>query len=890
VLKALVHKNFVIVAAFLLLQFQSLWTKATHIVGGELTYVCLGNNDYRITLKVYRDCYNGQPPYDNPAILGIYDNNQNLVTTVNMAFPGSALVPPAIISPCLIPPTNVCVEEAVYEEVVNLPNIPGGYHLVYQRCCRNNTISNIDAPGNTGATYTAYIPDQSVVTCNSSPVFTNFPPVFLCADVPINFDHAAIDPDGDSLVYSLCNPFDGGSTMNPSPNPPDPPPFPFVTFTPPFSATVPLGGTLPLTINQNTGWLTGTPQLLGQFVVAVCVSEYRNGVLISTNKRDFQFNIVFCDAAIASIPAQQVFCDGFTVDFVGSSINGTNYFWNFGDPGTNTDTSSLALVSYTYPDSGNYTVMLVAYDPLGNCYDTAYQTFQVYPLLEPGFTPPPAQCLLGNSFDVQAGGAFTPDATFQWDFGSGASPQSSTLQNPNNISFNSVGPKVVSLTISQYGCTETYIDTLKIVPEPVADISDINRYCIGNAVSFGNNSVNSTAYYWDFGVLNINTDTSTLFQPNYLFQDSGIYLITLISYSEGVCADTTTELFYVYPLLNPDINGAGDQCLSNNSFNFQAAGAYTIDATFQWDFGATATPLASTQQNVNNVVFSQLGDYPVTITMSQYGCTKSYTDTVGLFRNPEAGFLLEDFAGCVPFKFKLTDTSNFDTPPLYSWNMGDNSSLNVPSPEYTYYFPGIYDITLTIITTSGCIDTSVFTLQNAVQVEPLPVPGLIVETREVSIFEPYVSVADSSSLRTGCRVYMGDGTYYDTCNVTHTYADTGVYRITQVVVNELGCKDSIMVDVYVFGEFRLFVPNCFTPNADGMNDQFLPSMMGVEQFYMEIYNRWGERIFQTSDQSLGWDGTYDGAKSPQDGYVYRLTVKAVRQSPKTYTGSVTLLR
>jgi gliding motility-associated-like protein len=59
---------------------------------------------------------------------------------------------------------------------------------------------------------------------------------------------------------------------------------------------------------------------------------------------------------------------------------------------------------------------------------------------------------------------------------------------------------------------------------------------------------------------------------------------------------------------------------------------------------------------------------------------------------------------------------------------------------------------------------------------------------------------------------------------------------------------------------------------------------------MEIYNRWGERIFQTSDQTLGWDGTYDGAKSPQDGYVYRLTVKAVRQSPKTYTGSVTLLR
>ena len=876
--------------AFIMLQMASFCVKATHIVGGELTYECLGNNDYRITLKIYRDCYNGHPPYDNPAPLGIYDNFQNLITTVDMTFPGSALVPPTVISPCLTPPTDVCVEEAVYQEIVNLPNIPGGYHLVYQRCCRNGTISNLNAPGATGATYTAYIPDQTVVTCNSSPVFNNFPPIFLCADVPINFDHAATDPDGDSLVYSLCTPFAGGSTNIPSPNPPDPPPFPFVSFSGVYSTTNPMGGTLPININQNTGWLTGTPQTLGQYVVAVCVNEYRNGVLISTNKRDFQFNIVFCDAAIASIPAQQVFCDGFSVDFTGSSINGTNYFWNFGDPTTGSDTSSLANVSYTYPDSGNYTVMLVAYDPLGNCYDTAYQTFLVYPMLEPNFNPPSSQCLLNNSFNFQAGGAFTGDATFNWSFGINSNLLTSTAQNPNNISFNNVGAYPVGLTISQYGCTETFIDTVFIVPEPIADISDINRYCIGNAVNFENNSTNSTAWYWDFGIGSSNTDTSRLFEPTFLFPDSGIYLITLIAISEGICADTTTKPFYVYPLLNPDINGAGDQCLSSNSFNFQAAGAYSVDATFEWDFGTTANPTYSTQQNVSNVVFSQLGDYPVTITMQQYGCTKSYTDTVGLFRNPEAGFILDDFAGCVPFRFKLTDTSKFDTPPLYFWNLGDNNSLNEQSPEYTYYFPGTYDISLTIITTSGCIDTARFTLNNAVIVEPMPEPGLIVPLKEVSFFEPIISVEDSSRLRKDCLLYMGDGTVYDTCDVTHTYADTGVFRITQVVVNELGCKDSIYIDVYVFPEFRLYIPNCFTPNADGMNDSFLPSMIGVEQFNLEIYNRWGERIYQSNDQKTGWDGYFGGDKCPQDGYVYRLTVKAVRQSPKTFTGSVTLLR
>src|SRR5688572_16115520 len=189
--------------------------RATHIVGGEIYYDCLGNNDYRITLKVYRDCINGQAPYDNPAYVGIFNINGVLLDSAKLPFPGSNFVPPTINTPCYTPPTSVCVEEAIYQGIINLPPIAGGYVLAYQRCCRNNTILNLNNPGQVGSTYTINIPPTSLAICNSSARYNNFPPIYLCEGAPLVFDHSATDPDGDSLVYELCDPYDGASSALP---------------------------------------------------------------------------------------------------------------------------------------------------------------------------------------------------------------------------------------------------------------------------------------------------------------------------------------------------------------------------------------------------------------------------------------------------------------------------------------------------------------------------------------------------------------------------------------------------------------------------------------------------------------------------------------------------
>ena len=183
---------------------------ATHIVGGEIYYEQVGTQDYLITLKVYRDCgstnTNGTD-FDQFASVGIYSGGslyQELL--MNLASATVNFVPVTIENPCFVLPPDVCVEEAVYQEILELPLNSNGYDLVYQRCCRNPSIININWPEDSGATFTTQIPPSTITDENSNPQFTNFPPVALCANASFWFDHSAEDIDGDFLVYSFCSP------------------------------------------------------------------------------------------------------------------------------------------------------------------------------------------------------------------------------------------------------------------------------------------------------------------------------------------------------------------------------------------------------------------------------------------------------------------------------------------------------------------------------------------------------------------------------------------------------------------------------------------------------------------------------------------------------------
>ncbi len=353
---------------------------ASHIVGGDIYYDYLGNDEYKIYLNLFIDCQNGNPAaiaQDNQATIGIFKNNGNsLFKSITMTKRKTINIKKLNYN-CLDTPSNVCVDKFEFYTTVTLPDVSGGYIISYQRCCRNNTILNVSNPGSTGATYFVKIPERKLYGDNSSPRFLQLPPNFLCLHKPFRFLHAAKDPDGDSLAYELVVPYEGASVANPRPLTPEKPPYKQLLLLSPYNKDYLINAAPKLWIDSTTGFMRATPRRFGQYSVAIAVKEYRNGQLLSTVVRDFQFNVIGCSFDLISAfanPLQE--CD-LDVEFENQSQGATNFFWDFGDLATKNDTSSLKSPTYKYPTTGTYIIKLIASNP--SCSDTFYKTLVVNP-------------------------------------------------------------------------------------------------------------------------------------------------------------------------------------------------------------------------------------------------------------------------------------------------------------------------------------------------------------------------------------------------------------------------------------------------------------------------------------------------------------------------------
>ncbi len=286
--------KFLLVLAVLL---SSTAANATHLVGGSMSYQYLGLSGgqyrYRVTLTIYRDCRNTVPgDFDNVISIGFYedDNIKDLTTAINFNLSSRKSVNPSQGANC--PSTvDVCIEEGIYTSVVSLPASNFGYHLLYSRCCRNN--SQINIFDNNGQSYYAFIPPTSTV--NSSPTFSDIPAPYICANDTTTYLNKAIDPDGDSLTYKLVRPWAGGTSTNPSPDPSDFFAFPAdINYRNGFSATFPFGNSGISQIDQLNGLTTMLASQTGLYSVAMEVTEWRNGVVLSVIRRDVQIIVISC--------------------------------------------------------------------------------------------------------------------------------------------------------------------------------------------------------------------------------------------------------------------------------------------------------------------------------------------------------------------------------------------------------------------------------------------------------------------------------------------------------------------------------------------------------------------------------------------------------------------
>ena len=617
---------------------------STHIVGGEIFYNRINDSTYKITVKVYRDC-NSQAQFAGinngispliPAILTVFNTDSILVGTFDIGTPMITNIPPTINNPCIQPPGGICVEEGVYTYTLNLPPKTGGYYIVYQVIFRNSTILNLQTPIQQGSTYYTFIPGPEITSINSSPRYAGFPPLFICNNVTFTFDHKAIDPDGDQLVYSLCSPYNAqGSGQAP------PPPYITVNYVSPYNGAYPIASSPAFSINSTTGMLTGKPNIIGQFVVGVCVQEFRGNTLINTHYRDFQFNVTPCIVNVVSaIASQKSQCQGTTITFTNTSISNIGsltYLWNFGDPIVTSDTSHLINPTYTYQDTGKYIVTLIA-NPNKPCRDTLKQTVYVYPKLKINFPPVNKQCFKGNAFTFSAQGIYLPYANFNWKFSSAATPSTSTLKNPANIIFSQPGKYFVKLIAKQLTCIDSFVDSIRVFKPPIAKINNLPvALCNPARVGFSNGSSSElpVTYQWFFS----DGNNSQAYEPLITFASPGVYSATLIVKTTSPCIDTSiasvknitvnptpkagfTFSPSVTTIFNPEITFINNASLDVNMWQY----------TFGDGNGTSCTSCTSAIH-----VYQEYGDYDATqIVTNVFNCKDTVSKVVKIL--PEFRF------------------------------------------------------------------------------------------------------------------------------------------------------------------------------------------------------------------------------------------------------------
>lgn len=863
-------------------------------------YDYLGNNQYRVYIDMYRDCNSSGAQFDNPLYLGVFTGSGVLIDTYSIPFPGSTVLPIIFNNPCATPPNDICTEKAVYTTILTLPPVNGGYTLTYQRCCRGPNITNIFNPDDTGFTLTCRIPGvETGAWENSSPRFTNYPPLLLCNTDDLLFDHSATDPDGDQLIYSLVTPFAGASGLSPQPNPPPPPNYPLVQWLGGFSATSPLGNGSNTTLDAGTGMLFVEPQLLGLFVVGVRVQEMRNGVVINSTVRDFLFEVFDCNIQLnAILPTQEQltsfsgYCDGLTINFENNSYGGTNYAWDFGVPGTNTDVSSAFEPTYTYPSDGTYLATLIV-NPGEPCTDTAYIEITVANPIDVAWTAIDSICFLNNSFDFTAFGDIPPGSEFNWDFGQYASTPNVNGNFPdvNDISFNTTGFVPITVDIAYESCTDSYTDSIYIFPLPNAQIivpNDIE--CDGLAVDFGNGTTEANMYEWDFDGLG----TSNEFAPSFTFPGPGEYEITLIAGSGTDCMDTTSETINLYDPLYVSFTTQDSMCFTDNSFDFDGTTSGPPGYEFIWNFGPDASIQTSTEEDVNGVSFSTFGSVPVTLTGTFLNCIVTETQEIYIYQPPSIDFGLLPGLQCAPFEAHFIDGSFAETGITYDWDFGDGFGSNEANPVHIYNNPGSYPVTLVIWTSAGCVDTLIDFQPDLVNVYPNPVAGFSIDPEYTDICNSSVQFTDESSGATYFRYAYGDGILSDDdANPVHVYIEDGMMYPVQYVENEFGCFDSTMRSIYI-EPFPLYIPNTFTPDGDEFNNVFKPrTYLDVFEWNMKIYNRWGELLFETNDFDIGWDGVGRNGRLVQDGmyqYIIEMLTCEPLAVPEVITGHVNVLR
>lgn len=818
----------------------------SHIFGGEITYKYVskagnGNVTYAVKLTLYLDCKDGRPESiadDATALINVFDAKTG--SLIKSLCKEVARQNPVRISAnpykCIKNSPNVCVDMYVYETNIVLPKLTNGYIITFERCCRNTVVVNINNPGSTGATYWTEIKPESAIGKNSSPVFKSRPPIFLCLDAPFIFDHSATDEDGDSLAYEICTPYLGASTANGRPDynvNGRLPTFPLkgnrlVIWKNPYSVNDEMGGNPILEVDELIGRLTVTPDQSDQFVMGIKVKEYRNGVLIGETRRDYQFNVANCVFSVVSVfsPVNSITNQASKTFCTDNKVQFKNY--SSGATVYHWDFGVAGIDS----DTSNLYSPSYTYNKAGTYKITliAYNTI----------------CIdtfdyiinVKQSFKVDLGRdtIFCEATTLKLDAGNpGKQFLWNTGANSQTINVTQTGNYIVTVTDAPCVTKDTI---LVIIDKSTFDAGRDTVQCNETFIPFVYSVPNLyKSYLW-------NDDSKT---PDVNIPKPGKYWVTITNQNNCERTDTIEAFHFIPP----------KGYLRDTAVCIGYTGIFDakiLNYTYLWNTGETTRQIST----------SVPGLHIVKITNGL--CTSSDS---AILSNINPGLdLREDTSFCGPFTFLVQTNMPFVT---YSWSNGGYSR------ETAITQPG--KVKVTIESTEGCYQSDSFNIVNY----PENISFILGDTTSCtsSVLD---LVASPNTLY-----------YWNTGETSQTIRtqEGGVFSV--IVTDSNGCNDTVYHKITknptAFPN-DIYMPNAFTPNGDKLNENYPDHKFhDIRAYYdLKIFNRWGEKLFETNSPSQNWDGYIQGKLSQNGVYIYSLNYIGCDNQRHVINGEFHLIR
>ncbi len=587
-------------------------------------------------------------------------------------------------------------------------------------------------------------------------------------------------------------------------------------------------------------------------------------------------------------------CSGNTTLFnnVSSISSGsiTNWIWDFDNNGI--PNSNAQNPSFTYTGYGIYTANLQAVSN-NNCVMTLTKTVTVFANPTASFTANNvcfgAPSNFTNTSYIVPGNSISG---YVWYFGNTIQ---SPISNPQT-SYSAPGTYTVQLVAySNNNCVNTFTSSVTVHYLPNVNFSS-NVACKNQTTVFINSTIINSGiivkWRWDFENDGVWDDTLTV-NPSKVYANFGNFAAKLQAVSNFQCASTKVNSVIIHA--NPVANfSAKSTCLGDvTAFTNLSTCPDGAISSNQWDFNGDG--VVDNVFAAPSLTYATNGTYMVRLEVqSQYGCTNIMTKSVYVNPKPKPLFAGQNKIGCPSLCVPFTNSSTIATGNIVTtqWQFGDGSLPDYSKNPTHCYNTGNYNVTLKLVSDSGCISTLV--QQSFVVVHPLPIASFKIMPEEVDEYQPEILVTSNATGASATSYFINDGSSFSTENFNHTLTNvtTATPIIFQVVRNEFGCADTTSDIIKVKPSFVIFIPNTFTPNGDGVNDGFFAKGVGINKFNIQIYDRWGHLLFETNDIDTAWDGNTKGSNEAikQDVYVWKAQVVDVFNRNHDLTGHISLIK